>query len=427
MKSLKVFSITLASLGLLCFASVVAMPVIETEDFEVDTAPIQATVAASSADKKNTPSSKTSFDAGSSSVESFSNDGPNTVDLPEDKIGTNGNWLKKKDCLMRAFDVQQEIEALATQIQGYRSVYQQKFNVIDGDLESFYKQLGLEQGKVENLLTSLNEYIDEKKKRRIARFKKNITDVREQQLAIEQLEESLKANKEELAQLKNDMKSIEELDKSVNARIQRADEQISSAQKEAARTKEIVQSMWDMLDDRRAKAAYFELKDGILRRLQAINTYLQQDLLGDLEKLASTINTQLKKAREAVKNLEDKGFLIRDRSKRIEELNIKKAKEAAAELVQLQQKEHKTQTVRKKQSFFGRMYNGLVDWIAKMYRMITGLFGNSTPVVKARVRAPETAQIAAKMPGQPTANTPSSMPPAPATQAPTVATAGVKT
>lgn len=142
-------------------------------------------------------------------------------------------------------------------------------------------------------------------------------------------------------QLKADLKSIEDLDKSVNNRMQKADDQISTAQREADRTKEIVQSMWDMLDDRRAKAAYFEIKDGILRRLQNINTYLQQELLSDLEKVSGTINTQIKKARETVKQLEDKGFIIQDRGKRLEELSIKKAKEkeAADELIKLQQKE----------------------------------------------------------------------------------------
>ncbi|MBM3887381.1 hypothetical protein FJ364_05630, partial [Candidatus Dependentiae bacterium] len=236
-------------------------------------------------------------------ITSFSSEGPNTVNQPEEKIGTSGNWVKKKDFLMRAFDMQKEIEELATQIQSYRSIYQQKFNAIDDQLDIFYKQLGLEQGKVQGLFSQLNEYIEKKKQRKTARIKENIKDVREQQLAVEQLEESLKTNKDTLEQLKADMKSIEDLDKSINTRLQKADEQIAVAQQEAARTQEIVQSMWDMIDDKRAKAAYFELKDGILRKLQTINSYLQQDLLGDLEKVAGTIEAQIKKTREEVKQL----------------------------------------------------------------------------------------------------------------------------
>lgn len=63
---------------------------------------------------------------------------------------------------MRSFDVQQEIEALATQIQSYRSIYQQKFNGIDDQLDAFYKQLGLEQGKVQDIFVQLTEYIEKK-------------------------------------------------------------------------------------------------------------------------------------------------------------------------------------------------------------------------------------------------------------------------
>ena len=345
-------------------------------------APTQTSTPSASAQSKK-------FGKGSSQdhglITSFSNDGPNTVDLGEDKTGTHGNWVKKKDFLMRSFAAQKEIEALASNIQSYRSIYQQKFNSINGDLDTFYKQLGLEQGKIADLFVQLEEYVAQKKQRRIARFKRETTELREQQMAIEQLEETLKVNKEELAQLQADMKSIEELDKSIHSRIQRADEQITTAQKEAARTRDIIQSMWDMLDDKKAKAAYFEIKDGILRRLQTIDTYLQQELLSDVEKVGSSIQGQIKKAREAIKNLEEKGFLVRDRSKRLDEMNAKKAKEAA-EASSQQQQVRKRAKIESDRTIFSKIYDSLVNWIVKIYRMITGIFGSSEPTIKARVR-----------------------------------------
>lgn len=389
MKSLQTLRLSIIALVSLACVSLCAAPRImpEEEAEEINAAqPSDATPANKPEMSKKAHGEKQAREF----VESFSSEGPNTVDQAEDKIGTNGNWVKKKDYLMRSFDVQQEIEALATQIQSYRSIYQQKFNGIDDQLDAFYKQLGLEQGKVQDIFVQLTEYIEKKKQRHIARFKENILEIREQLLAIEQLEESLKINQEELSQLKADLKSIEELDKSVNNRMQKADDQISTAQREADRTKEIVQSMWDMLDDRRAKAAYFELKDGILRRLQNINTYLQQELLSDLEKVSGTINTQIKKARETVKQLEDKGFIIQDRGKRLDELNIKKAKESADELIKLQQKERPQKKARAQQGFFDRIYNKVVDFIVDIYRFFKNLFV-AKPLIKARTRrvAPE--------------------------------------
>jgi hypothetical protein len=380
MKSLQTLRLSIIALVSLAWVSLYAAPRIMPEEEAEETKAPDAT-----ATNKPGISKKIGAEQINTFVESFSNDGPNTVDQAEDKIGTNGNWVKKKDYLMRSFDVQQEIEALATQIETYRSIYQQKFNGIDDQLDAFYKQLGLEQGKVQDIFTQLTEYIEKKKHRRIARFKENILEVREQQLAIEQLEESLKMNQEELAQVKADLKSIEELDKSVNTRMQKADDQIGIAQREAARTKEIVEAMWDMLDDRRAKAAYFELKDGILRRLQNINTYLQQELLSDLEKVGGTISTQIKKAREGVKQLEDKGFIIQDRGKRLDELNIKKAKEAAEELIKLQHKEHTPKKTIQNIGFFDRLYNKVVDFIAGIYRFFKNLFA-AQPLIKARTR-----------------------------------------
>lgn len=398
MKLLQVLCLGVTSLVMMAHAALLSMPTIDADDDETGVAtPIAAPFPQLQQPPSSSPSQPPSpSKAGENSklIESFSNEGPNTVDQAEEKIGTHGNWVKKKDFLMRSFDVQKEIEALATTIQSYRGIYQQKFNAIDQELDTFYKQLGLEQSKVQELFTKLEEYIEQKRQRRIARFKRDITEAREQQLAIEQLEESLKINKEELAQLKNDMKSIEDLDKSVNARIQRADEQITMAQREAARSKDIVQSMWDMLDDKRAKAAYFELKDGILRRLQASDSYLQQELLGDLEKVAGTISGQIKKAREAVKNLEEKGFIIRDRTKRLDEHAAKKAKEAA-EQEQNQTASKSRPKLQESRGFFGRIYDGIVNFIVSIYKFFTGLFGAKESVIKARIRQRTPAEIAA--------------------------------
>ena len=393
MKQLQVLLLGVTTLVIMCHISLFAMPGLsraDDDDEEAQTAAPPTPVAAQVSAPNNlagvavgAPTNKSADKIGS--VESFSTEGPNTVDQDDAKIGTHGNWVKKKDFLMRSFDIQKEISALAAKIQGYQSVYQQKFNAIDQTLDIFYRKLGLEQGKVEELFSQLEEYIEQKRQRRIARFKRDITEVREQQMAIEQLEETLKTNKEELTQLKNDMKSIEDLDKSVSARVQRADEQIATAQREAIRSQSIVQSMWDMLDDKLAKAAYFELKDGILRRLQTIDSYLQQELLGDLEKVAGSINAQITKAQESAKGLEAKGFLINDRSKRLDELNLKKGKEAQQLLEQERQTQRRVKASESK-GFFQKIYGGIVDFIVGIYRFFAGLFGYGEPVVKARVR-----------------------------------------
>lgn len=406
MKQLQIVCLNAISLVMIYCTSLLAMPaVLVDEEESVDATPMTPSIPTST--QKTAQPGAASFEAvpspsiaGSGPVQSFSNEGPNTVDQDESKIGTHGNWVKKKDFLMRSFDVQKEIEALATTIQSYRSIYQQKFGAIDQELDSFYKQLGLEQSKIQDLFTQLEEYIEQKKQRRIARFKRDITEIREQQMAIEHLEETLKANRNDLTQLKNDMKTIEDLDKSVSTRMQRADEQIATAQREAARSKDIVQSMWDMLDDKLAKAAYFELKDGILRRLQTIDAYLQQELLQDLEKVGASISDQIKKARESVKNLEDKGFLIRDRSKRLDELNVKKAKEAA-ELLEQERQTHKRAKIAESKGFFQKVYDGVVNFIASIYRFFSGLFGSGEPAIRARVRQrPATEQLPVKAPVQ---------------------------
>lgn len=320
-------------------------------------------------------------------IESLSDEGPSTVNQDDDKIGTHGNWVKKKEYLMRAFDIQKDIETLATNIQSHRAVYQKKFSELDGELDTFYKQLGLEQSKTAELFSQLEGYVEQKKERKIERFKLEFTEARDQQMAIEQLEETLKVNKQELLQLKNDMKSIEDLDKSVNARLKRADEQIATAQQEAARSKKIMQALWDILDDKRAKAAYFDLKDGCLRKLQGIDAYLKQDLLSDLDKVSGTIKTQISKVRDEIKSLEEKGFLIRDRNKRLEELNEKKAREAAEKAAQENAPSRKKNAVAQK-GFFSKIYDAVVDFIVNICRFFMQFFGGNSHELKAKKSNP---------------------------------------
>ena len=233
-------------------------------------------------------------------------------------------------------------------------------------------------------------------------------------MAIEQLEETFKKNKELLAQFKIDMKSIDDLDKSVGTRVQQADTQINAALKESARSKDVVQSMWGMLDDKLAKAAYYELKDGILGRLHTIDTYLETTLAGDLDTVGTNITSQIQKALESIKNLEAQGLLIHERKKRVEERTMQKGKEALAQVEQSKQMQQKVKAKINK-GFFAKMYDTAVDFVASIYKFFANLFGYGEPAIRARVRRPATQDAPIATPAQPQATATPALPILPTT------------
>src|SRR5579862_8332215 len=77
--------------------------------------------------------------------------GPETVALSQDKVGTHGNWMKKRDWLMKTNEANNELQEMVLGINAMRKTYDEKYTGIDEILDGFYKQLGQEQGKLQEV------------------------------------------------------------------------------------------------------------------------------------------------------------------------------------------------------------------------------------------------------------------------------------
>ena len=86
--------------------------------------------------------------------------GPDTTAEPTEKIGTSGNWIKKREWLMKANEVFGEIQDAAAQAEQVRKVFIDKFNETDTALDVYYKNLGLNEGKVTELFDSISQYLE---------------------------------------------------------------------------------------------------------------------------------------------------------------------------------------------------------------------------------------------------------------------------
>lgn len=299
--------------------------------------------------------------------------GPETVALSDEAIGEYGNWVKKKQWLLKAFEVNDNIYKLAVQIADTRKLYSNKNDAISDELHNFYTELGIEQGKLQEMFESVERYLEKKKKKDIAQLsslnpQKNEID-RDYQFKVELLENQIKRLKDELEQLKLDIKSIDDIGKSLIQRLEKADEQISSSLSLAESSKGKMESIWEIVDDKKARQIYYELV-GIEENLKAALNYLKDVLAVDFDQVVGTSKKQITITKDAVKKLEDKGLIIRDRSKRLEQLKLQemqkleKEKESAEKAAILSKENAEQKPQPAEEGFVKKIYNRIVVMVA---------------------------------------------------------------
>jgi hypothetical protein len=297
--------------------------------------------------------------------------GPETVAVSDERIGEQGNWVKKKQWLLKAFEVNNNIYNLALQIADTRSIYSGKNDAISDELHNFYRDLGTEHGKLQEMFESVERYLEKKKKKNLSELssegaKKTEVD-RDYQLKIELLESQIKQSKDELEQLKLDIKSIDDIGKSLTQRLEKVDEQISSALNLAEGSKSKLEGLWEIVDDKKARQIYYDLV-GAEENMKATLSYLKDILATDFDQVIKNAKKQIAVAKEDVKKLEDKGLIIKDRSKRIEQLKLEemqkleKEKESVAKAQALLKEKVETNASIETVGLFKRIYNAAISF-----------------------------------------------------------------
>ncbi|MFA6492404.1 MAG: hypothetical protein WCW33_06270 [Candidatus Babeliales bacterium] len=252
--------------------------------------------------------------------------GPETDD-PQ-TIGVQGNWLKKRDWLIKAHEVDEEIHSVIAQTESLRASYVQINNQIDVEFDEYYKQLGLGQGKIQELIESVLVYLEQKKTQDLATLTAQIKSGQDQ-LKIYQIEQTVNKTKKDLDQLRLDMQSIDDLERSLAERLKRFDEQAGIMQEESTKAQGRINQLWSIIDHNKAREYYYELKNGALERVKSANKYLQEDLFNDFKAVVDTIRKQITATRERIKKLEKEDDIwIIDRARRVEEARAREAAQA---------------------------------------------------------------------------------------------------
>ncbi len=250
--------------------------------------------------------------------------GPDTTADAIEKIGTTGNWVKKREWLMKSHEAFTEIQDAVAQAEQIRTTFIDKFNQTDSTLDAYYRDLGLSEGKVTELFEGILHYLEKKRRKELAALgNQGEKPDPEMQAKIDVIEGSVKHYKLQLEQLRLDTKSVEDLGKSLVDRIKRVDERMNLVQDNLLKAQNIINDLWNIVDHNKARDKYYELKITILEQLRTEQAYLQEDLMVDFNNVIETIRTQITRTQEAIKRVESEGFFVKNRAKRIKELKLR--------------------------------------------------------------------------------------------------------
>lgn len=341
-----------------------------------------------------------------SSIKSHSRKIPETSNFSYKDIGIQGNNVKQKEWVKQAHQIFNQIQDFSVKIEASRSIFNQKFNVIDDELDKFYKEYGVQQGKQDELFVGVLNFLEKKKQRLLAallaeRQQDKIIE-RDFKSRVEEVEAEIKKHKTQLDQLRFNMKSIEELDNSIGERITRLDEQITSSKKLLEQGGKIVDFMWNIIDDTIAKAQYYELVNNVFAPMQAIHNYLTIDLQGDFDRTADMIRRQIAKVLSETSQLEATGLVLVNRSNRIDEIRqqVKSEREKALQEEKEQEQKRKEALELKKKaaqkkfgSWYRRIFYFFNNLVSQFFSWIHSFLGGSSSKIKASSISVEGASV----------------------------------
>jgi hypothetical protein len=341
--------------------------------------------------------------------------GPETDD-PQ-TIGVQGNWLKKRDWLIKAHEVDEEIHSVIAQTESLRASYVQINNQIDVEFDEYYKQLGLGQGKIQELIESILVYLEQKKAQDLATLTAQVKSGQDQ-LKIYQIEQTVNKTKKELDQLRLDMQSIDDLERSLAERLKRFDEQMKIMQEESTKAQTRINQLWSIIDHNKAREYYYELKNGVLERVKSANKYLQEDLFNDFKAVVETIRKQIAATRERIKRLEKEDDIwIIDRARRVEDARAREAAQALKKETTDTTRGVKASAKEQQRTWYDPIMNFgaiVVNKIKNMWTWLTSTLWSTKAAVSTKVLSPATAPQLGAAPSQALASTAMTPSPVPA-------------
>jgi DNA-binding HxlR family transcriptional regulator len=132
------------------------------------------------------------------------------------------------------------------------------------------------------------------------------------------------------------------------------------ANEESIKSSNMVDEIWNIIDDKKARLIFYKLKGENLEKVNAIKKYITETLYNDFNNYLDNIKKQMDLVSNQIQELESKGIVIRERAERIQKIkeeNLLKTKEQQEDISKRPEIKF----------WYQKVYYMFVDIFAKLY------------------------------------------------------------
>ncbi len=216
-----------------------------------------------------------------------------------------GNWLLKRQALEKTMDVIEKIKDVFTKILESRIDYLVKRNKIDRTFDLFSNKIGFELGDLNKLLTTLVQDLKGQRKE-----EGDLTEEERQVLA------AIETKITELKNLRTTVRSITDLDASLDDTIMQLEKEIDTSNSYQTRAWKNFQTIKKVLSDEKAEELYLQT-ESLLKNMQEILRYLKGDLSTYFNSIINNLRQSMDKVEASIKDLDAKGINLLAEVKKI--------------------------------------------------------------------------------------------------------------
>ena len=260
--------------------------------------------------------------------------GIDTLDVDE----AGGNWLIKRMWWEKAEKKIDKIEEEVDGIMDSRSAFYEKRDKTDTEvLDSFYIDVGIDQGKMQEIIEFLLQELKEKRE-------KDASLSVQERAFVKKLEEQKKV----LDQLKANIDGVRKVDSAIDEAITKLIEQINKARKYKKEARSVLKEIGSVLDHNKARELYFKI-EGASQSIKAIKAYISGEFESHFDETISVAKKQISQIKKDLDSLEQKGISFKQQLKKIEAESEQEKKEKelldreeelTAELETMKEQEH---------------------------------------------------------------------------------------
>ena len=307
--------------------------------------------------------------------------GPETVEFPEEEIGIQGNWVKKKEWLKLAQEKNDSIQDILVDVKKNNQKFYDKFKLVDFDLDIFYKQVGFSRGKLkeqfEEIQNDLTKTLNETKQLFRQAFHliadeedlQRASEIKDKYADLSEIDSTFKDNYSKLNQLKSEVEWITKLDDSLKERLKKFDEHLNKIESEADNAKNLSNKIWHVIDHEKARKIYYDI-NAINEKVKSLQQFFDVDFTKDFENVINLIKEQIDKANTSVQGLEKSGIIIINRAERIKEAR-KKQEEKVKQKIEMEQEKPKPKKATKTEpGFFESIWQQIKMIFTTIYQSI---------------------------------------------------------